>query len=245
MTDYWHLFVSALFLRREAYEYQRDRKDSFAHGLFLIVLIAILTALAGIGGAAFRYAASPSADAIKNTVLTHLQAMPFYTQMIQPYSQAEQQWLSGYNRSWEYLGSLFMGFPTNAQGWTVLFTSVITTPILWVIVWLFYGALAHLVARRGAEHVELSHALGTLALASAPQAFSFIGLFPQASASMFALWLWSMILNVFAVKTAYRITTRHAIWAALFPLLLLFLLLIVILIIGFILLAGAVRGGQP
>ncbi len=245
MADYWHLMVGALFLRREAYEYQRDRKDSFAHGLLLIVLIGVLVALAGIVGAALRYASSPSADAIKNTVLTHLQAMPFYSQMIQPFPQVEQQFLSGYNQFWENFGGVLLGFPTNTQGWSLLIAGIITTPVLWIILWIIYGALAHLIASRGAAHIEFTHVLGTLALATTPQIFSVVALFPDGGASMIALWLWSLILNGMALQTAYRISTRRAIWAALFPLLVLLVILIVVGVFGFMGLVSALRGGTP
>ncbi len=243
MADYWHLFIGALFLRREAYEYSRDRKDSFAHGLLFIVLIGVLTALASIIGAGVRYASSPNPDAVKNTVLTHLQAMPFYAQLIQPYPQAQQQFFSGYNQVWNSLGSLFMGFPTNAAGWTQLLAGIVTTPVIWIILWLIYAGLAHLIARRGTFHVEFPRVLGTLALATAPQAFSVIGVLPAAGASAVVIWLWSLVLNIFAIRTAYRTTTAHAVWAALFPLALLLLLLILLSFIGYVALISLLRGG--
>ncbi len=243
MADYWHLLIGALFMRREAYEYQRDNKDSFARGLLLIVIIGVAVAIANVIGAALRYASSPNPDAVKNTVLTHLQAMPFYTQTIQPYPSLEQQWLLGYNQVWQYLGSTFMGFPIDAAGWASLLATIITTPVIWLIAWVVYAGLAHLIASRGATHVEFSHALGTLALATAPQIFGVVGLLPNAGVNTFAIWLWSMILNAFALHAAYRITTRRAIWAALFPVLLLLLPLLILLVIGLVALGSLLRGG--
>jgi hypothetical protein len=241
MTDYWHLWLGALFLKREAYEYQRDRRDSFAHGLLFIVLVGVLVGLFGIAGAGLRYASGPSAVAVKNVVLNHLQAMPFYDQMG---SSAQQQFLTGYERTWAALGSLFMGYPTNAGDLVSLLAGIITTPLAWIIGWLFYGLLAHLIASRGNPHSSLAHGLGTLALATSPQALNVINVLPGASVGGLVLALWTLILNVFALRTAYRVSTRRAIGAALFPLLLLLLLLLLFLCLGLFALVAVIRGGR-
>jgi hypothetical protein len=241
MRDYWHLWQSALFLKREAYEYQRDRRDSFAHGLAFIILVGILVGLFGIVGAGLRYATEPSADAIKNTVLNHLQAMPFYSEFG---SQGERQFLSGYNQVWAALGSLFVGYPTNAGDLITLLISPITTPLLWVIGWLIYGVLAHLITGRGNPHSSLAHGLGTLALATSPQMLNVVTFLPGANVGGVMLGLWTFILNVFALRTAYRVSTRRAVFAAVFPLVLLLLLLILFACVGFLALGAAIRGGQ-
>ncbi len=241
MRDYWHLWLSGLFLKREAYEYQRERRDSFAHGLAFIAVVGIVVGLFGIAGAAFRYATQPSADAIKNVVLNHLQAMPFYTQMG---SIAQGQFLTGYNQVWATLGSRFVGYPTNGRDLIALLASPITTPLLLVIGWLIYGVLAHLIAASGNPHSSLAHGLGTLALATSPQALNVVTVLPGASISGVMIGLWTFILNVYALRTAYRISTPRAITAAIFPLLLLLLLLILFACVGFFLLTAAIRGGQ-
>jgi hypothetical protein len=241
MRNYFHLWLSALFLKREAYEYQRDRRDSFAHGLAFVGLIGVIVALFGIAGAALRYATEPNADAIKNTVLNHLQAMPFYSQVT---SQGEGQFLSGYNRVWETFGSIFVGHPTKPGDLVPLFASLVTTPLLWVIGWLLYGAVAHLVASRGNPHSSLAHGLGTLALATSPQLLSAVTVLPGASISGAVLGLWTMILNVFALRTAYRVSTQRAVFSALLPLLLLLLILILFACVGIFALSTAARGGQ-
>ncbi len=244
MADYWHLWLGALFLRREAYEYQRERKDSFAHGLLFIVLIGVIVALSGIAGAALRYATSPNVDAVKNTILNHLQSMPFYAESIQPFPDAQRQFQSGYDQTWAVAGSLFMGYPISAADWARVLASVITTPISWIVGWLVYGVLAHLIASRGNPHANLSHGLGTLALATSPQALGVVNIIPQAGVNGLALALWTLILNVYALRTAYQVSTRRAVWAALFPLLLLLLLVLLCLILIVVLLRSNIPGGQ-
>jgi hypothetical protein len=241
MRDYFHLWLSALFLKREAYEYQRDRRDSFAHGLAFIVTVGVVVALFGIAGAALRYATEPSADAIKNTVLNHLQAMPFYSQFT---PQGERQFLNGYNQAWGAFGSLFVGYPTKVSELVFVFASLITTPLSWVIGWLIYGVLAHLIAGRGNPHSSLAHGLGTLSLATSPQILNVVTVLPGASISSVMVGLWTIILNVFALRTAYRISTTRAVLSALFPLLLLLLIIIVFACFGFLALSTAITGGR-
>ncbi len=224
MANYWQLWLGALFLKREAFEYQRDRRDSFAHGLLFIVLIGVVVAGAGIVGAALRYASGPNADAVKNTVLTHLQAMPFYTQSIQTDPRIESEFLSGYNRVWANLGGAFMGYPTTGAGVFLLLLGLLTVPLGWLLGWLIYGVLAHVIASRNNPEATLAHGLGTLALATAPQLLNVVSILPLAGVSSVALGVWTLVLNVFALRTAYRVSTGQAIWAALFPLLLLLIL---------------------
>lgn len=239
MGDYFHLWQSALFFKREAFEYQRDRKDSLAHGLAFILLLGVVVAFVSIGGAAVRYATEPSADAVKNTVLNHLQAMPFYDRFT---GQAERQFLSAYNQVWSTFGSLFMGYPTNTSGIVLLLSGVVTTPLFWIIAWLVYGGLAHLVAARSNPHGSFTQGLGTLALATAPQALNVITILPGASVSGAVVGLWTMILNVIALRTAYRISTRRAVWAGLFPLVLLLLFVVLFACIGLLLLIQGIQG---
>ena len=241
MRDYFHLWLGALFLKREAYEYQRDRRDSFAHGLAFILAAGVVVAFFGIAGEALRYATSPSADAFKNTVLNHLQAMPFYSQFT---PQGEEQFLTSYNMIWGTLGRLFVGYPTSARDLAILFASLITTPLAWVIGWLIYGVLAHVIASRGNPHAGLGHGLGTLALATSPQVLNIVAVLPGANISGSIIALWTIILNVFALRTAYRISTPRAVFSALFPLLLLLLLLILFACVGFFGLSALIQGGR-
>lgn len=241
MRDYVHLWMSALFLKREAFEYQRDRKNSFAHGLAFIALVGLVVALFGIAGAALRYGTEPNADAVKNVILNHLQGMPFYAQFT---PRNESEFLSGYNRVWDTFGSIFVGHPTNAGAFAGLLATSVTTPLLWIIGWLLYGGLAHLIAGRGNPHGSIGRGLGTLALATSPQVLNIVAVLPGASVGGALIGLWTMILNVFAMRTAYRISTSRALVSALFPLLLLLLLLVLFACLGAFALTSAIQGGR-
>src|ERR1700674_4880122 len=91
------LWLGALFLKTESYTYARDQKNPFGKALIYIAVIGVLIATAGIIGAGLRYATSPTEDGIKNTVLVHLQAMPFYTSLN---ATRQDSFTQGYERAW-------------------------------------------------------------------------------------------------------------------------------------------------
>lgn len=239
MRDYWHLFLGALFLRRESYEYQRDRMRPFAHGLTFVVLIGLLVAVAGILGAALRYASFPNSDAIENIVLKHLQAMPFYADLS---SVAQTRFLDGYAETWNRLGSVFLGYPTSSGGLAQLLLTIVTTPLSLVIGWLIYSALVHLVARGVNKQVSLAEGMGTLALATSPQLLTVLDIFPGVMVTGAVITLWSLICSTFAVRTTYHTSTGRAIFAALFPVVLFLLSALLLLCCGLFALAGAAGG---
>lgn len=222
------LWLGAMFLKQETYTYERDHKNHFGNGLLYIAVIGVLTAIAGIIGAGLRYATIPSADAIKGTVLAHLQAMPFYDAYTpQQVTAFEQQ----YNQTWNQFGSMFVGYPTDTNSFVSLMLTILTVPLGLAIGWVIYGALVHLVARGWNPETSFSELLAPLALATSPQLLNVLMLFPNSNVSGAAIGLWTFILNIFAIRIAYQTTMRRAVWAALFPLLL-FLVLLIILVIG-------------
>lgn len=236
------LWLGAMFLKPEAYTYQRDKKNHFGNGLVYLAIIGVLVALAGIVGAGLRYATLPSVDAIKNTVLVHLQAMPFYEQFsANGLDQFERQ----FDQSWNQLGSLFLGYPTGTTAFVALMLTVLTTPLGLILGWLIYGALVHLIARGWNRETSFTELLAPLALASSPRLLSVLTLFPNTELSGVAISLWVFICNVVAIRIAYQTTTRRAVWGALFPVLLLVLAMIVLLVAGLLLVIPFSRVGGP
>lgn len=227
VNRYYELWLDAMFLQYEGFAYERDQKNPFANGLLYITVIGVIVALANIIGTALRFATSPSADAIKNTVLVHLQAMPFYTAFDPATATAFDQ---GYNQFWNQFGALILGYPTDDAGFFALALSVITTPLGLVLVWLLYGALVHLVARGWNPETSFGEMLAPLALAASPHLLNVLAIFPGMSASGAVIALWMFICNVVAIRVAYNTSTRRALWGAVFPILLGALLLLLTLI---------------
>jgi hypothetical protein len=223
------LWLGSMFLKAEAYAYLRDRKNPFGNGLVYIAVIGVITALAAIVGAGLRYATSPSVDALKNTVLIHLQAMPFYSQLSPAIQSAFDQ---GFQQNWDQFGSIYVGYPINTAGFVQLLLGVVTTPLGLIIIWLIYGALIHLVGRRWNPETSLSELLAPLALATSPQLLRVLEIFPGVSLAGPVITLWVLICNITAVKIAYQTTTRRAVWGALFPALLLLVLVVILVVLG-------------
>lgn len=236
---YAELWTGSMFLQDEAYVYMRERRNPFASGLLYVVLIGVLVALGGMFAALTNYVTSPSLDAIKNTVLTHLQAMPFYESMG---NLAQRAFDAGFNQTWNLFGPLFVGYPDTPQQIAQLFASVLTTPLGLVITWLFYGALAHFAARKWNPEISFGEILGPLALAQSPQLLYWLNIFPNVSVSLWVVYLWFFVCATTAIRVTYRTTTAKSFSAAFFPVLVGLVLVVVLILLG--LLLFVMRGGQ-
>ncbi len=234
------LWLDAMFLKREGYAYERERKNPFGNGLVYIAIIGVLVAITGMFGAGLRFATEPSLDAVKNTVLVHLQAMPFYSAFDSASATAFDQ---GYDQWWDQSGAGALGYPADASGIAALALSLLTTPLGLIIGWLIYGALVHLIARGWNPETSFGEMLAPLALATSPHLLNILTLLPSANVSGLAVALWTLLCNVVAIRVAYQTTTRRAVWGALFPLLLLIVFLFVLVIFGIVIGASARRGG--
>lgn len=219
------LWLDAMFLKPEGYAYERDQKNPFGNGLVYIAMIGVLVAAAGILGSVLRYAVSPSADAVKNTVLVHLQSMPFYLGFDSAMQTAFDR---GYDQTWNMFGSTFLRYPTNITDFISVALSALTIPLGLVIGWIVYGALVHLIARGWNPETSFGELLAPLALATSPQILNVFAFFPMVGLSGAVISLWTLICNVIAIRIAYQTTTRRAVWAALFPILVLAVVLILL-----------------
>lgn len=242
IEHFWELWRGAMFLKREIYTYERDQKNPFGSGLLYIAVIGILIALAGILGAGLRYATLPNADAIKNVLLTNVEAMPFFS-TLDLNSQAQFERTA--NQLWSQVAPLVLGYPISDTGFAQLIASVVTTPLGLIIGWLLYGALVHLIARGWHPETLFAEMLAPLAMATSPALLNVILLFPIGGVFGLTIPLWTFICNVFAIRIAYQTTSGRAIWAALFPILLLFILLIVAIILALLLVLPVSRTGGP
>lgn len=231
------LWLGGMFLQPQAYAYERDGKNPLGNGLLYIAIIGVIIALTHLIGAGLRFATSPSGDAIKNTVLAHLQAMPFYAAFD---SARMTQFDRGYDQAWDRFGYLFLGYPMNEAGFVTPVLGVLVIPLSMAVVWIVYGALVHLVAHRWNRETSFGELLAPLALAASPQLLYVVGMFPGAGAGAVVVSLWTFICNIFAIRIAYQTTTRRAVWGAVFPILLLVLLilLLVLLPLGFLMRAS-------
>jgi hypothetical protein len=75
------LVFRALFLDSAAYDELRDDDNPFVEGLFLVVIIGIVTALLNLIGQFLAWAGTPSMSAIKDAVWQAFPQMQWWAQM--------------------------------------------------------------------------------------------------------------------------------------------------------------------
>lgn len=236
---YAELWTGGMFLQQEAYIYMLARRNPFASGLLYVALVGLLVALAGIFGAFARYATSPSLDAVKNTVLVHLQALPLYDNL----GLVAQRTLNlVFSQAWEWIGPLFLQYPNTPAQITQLLLTTLTTPAGLVFSWVFYGALVHFMARKWNPEISFGAMLGPLALAESPQLLSALNLFPNVSVNFWVGYLWFFVCAVTAIRITYRTTNANAFRAAFFPVLVSLVLVVVLILLALVWLV--MRGGQ-
>lgn len=238
MKRYWQLWFNSIFMNQATFDEMSRERYAFAHGLTFIAIIGALVGISRVVGAAIRYSFAPPVDQIKNTVLVHLENMPWYIQLAD--SEAfTRQFSSGYDLWWRLFGDRVVPNPLAP----LTLASPLTVPVALGLGWLIYGVLVHLFARLFGGQGNLGHALGMLALATSPQLLNMLTFFPGLTLGTGLVGLWSLALNYIAVKTNYRLSVGRAVLVAILPLGLLALALLISLWVGIALVAR--MGGRP
>ena len=218
------LVLRALFLDDRAFDQLRDDDNPFVEGLFLIIIIALLTALLALIGEALAWAGSPDMADIKQIILEVLRQSPLWP-MIAPNPQALQGFLQGWDQGWQVLPSLFGApNPAGAAG------NLLAWPIFGVIAWLVYGAVAHLFARLLHGTGTFAQTLGVTALAFTPWLFRGLELIPYLILGGFVS-TWQLLLRYKAIRSVHQLSWGRAVWATVLPLLLLAALAVLIAVI--------------
>ena len=193
------LVFRALFLDSAAFEELRDDDNPFVEGLFLLVLLGIVTAILSLVGQLLAWASTPSMSAIKDVVLGYLQPQPWWAQAAQASGFADtfQRW---YDLGWQAFPTLFGApDPTGAA------LNILTWPLLIVFSWLIYGLLAHLFARMLGGRGTLNQTLGTTALAFTPWLLRGLGFIPFLVIGG-VMNTWQLILRYKALRTAHALS---------------------------------------
>ena len=204
------LVFRALFLDSAAFEELRDDDNPFVEGLFLLVLLGIVTAILSLVGQLLAWASTPSMSAIKDVVLGFLQQQPWWAQAAQGSGFADtfKRW---YDLGWQAFPTLFGApDPTGAA------LNILTWPLLIVFSWLIYGLLAHLFARMLGGRGTLNQTLGTTALAFTPWLLRGLGFIPFLVIGG-VMNTWQLILRYKALRTAHALSWGRAFWATLLP----------------------------
>jgi len=215
------LLARGLFLRSEAYEEMREARNPFVEGLFIIVIVGVIIALAAIVGNTLEWASTPDLATIRQTVYDGLTGMDWFQQLAQEIGpQFSDQFQAQWDLQWRIMNYVI---PTPLSS----LAGIVTTPLRLIIGWLIYGLLAHLFARLLGGQANLGQTLGSTALAVAPQLLNIAGLLPFVTVGA-VVGTWVLICRYVALKQAHRLSWGRAFWATVLPRLVIWLLMFIL-----------------
>lgn len=198
------LLWDALFLQHEAYETLRDDNNPFVEGLFILVVVGLLVALASLVGFALEWASSPNLAEMQAVVLSNLQQMEWYQQLeLQGATEALSIFQRQFDMGWQIASA--MTSPLTALA------SFVTKPLSLILGWLVLGVIAHALARLLGGTGNLGQTLGTTALAAAPQAVNLLAAIPFLVVA--GVGTWSLLCYYMALRTVHDLSWPRAMWA--------------------------------
>jgi hypothetical protein len=218
----------------------REDDNPFVEGLFILVIVGVVVAIAGIIGTTLQWASSPNLAALQDVILRSLQNMPWWQQMQQFGGNAfVQSFTQTWNWIWQAIGALAPSPVSSLAG-------LVTKPLALIIGWLVFGLIAHGLARLFGGTGNLSQTLGTTALAAAPQLLLLFGAVPFLTVA--GVGTWTLLCRYMALRTAHDLSWPRAMWATLLPPIILGLIVGILAIVLSILfgasLAALVGGGR-
>jgi hypothetical protein len=227
------LVFRALFLDNDAYDQLRDDDNPFVEGLFLVVIIGVVTALLNLIGQALAWAGTPSMSAIKEAVWQAFPNMQWWSQM-SGNAQFMEQFKMYYDWGWQIFPALF-GAPDPGSA----AANVVLWPLGAVLSWLIYGTLAHLFARMLGGGGRYNQTLGTLSLSFTPLLLRGLGFLPYFTVGA-VINTWQLICRYKAIRSAGQMAWGRAFWATLLPFVVYLVFWAVVGVIGGIGIAAAV-----
>jgi len=231
------LVFRALFLDSDAYDQLRDDDNPFVEGLFLVVIIGVVTALLNFIGQSLAWAGTPSMNAIKDVVWQAFPQMSWWSQMAGN-ATAVANFEEYYALGWQIFPRLF-GAPDPASA----ALNIITWPLLAVLSWLVYGILAHLFSRMLGGTGRLSQTLGTVSLSFTPLLLRGLGFLPYFTVGA-VMNTWQLICRYKAVRSAGQMSWGRAFWATLLPFAVYLVFWVIFGVAGSLIIAAAASAGM-
>lgn len=238
ITRSFGLLWDALFLQRDAYAQMRDDDNPFVEGLFILALLGVLLAVAGLIGTTLEWASSPNLEEVRAVVLNNLQGMEWY-RLMQQSPGGESTFLQVWNSIWDAVAALAPSPVRSLAG-------IITEPLALIVGWLLFGLLAYVLARLFGGTGTLNQTLGATALASAPQLITLATVLPFVTIA--SLGTWTLLCNYMALRTVHDLSWPRAVFAALLPpVIISFVIALIIgaaVVIGMSVFAASFAGGM-
>lgn len=226
---------SGLFLDVDAYDEASDGDNPFVEGLFIIVLIGLLIALATIVGSVLSWGITPDLDQIKAIIHDGLVGMPWYQQFLQGNADAIQEFENNYDLGWR-IARFFSPNP----GMALL--SLFLSPLQLFLQWLWFALIAQAVARLLGGQGRMGQTFGATALAFAPHLLYVFRALPMVSVA--AVGVWTLLAKYVAMRRVHEnLSWQRVLVAVLAPSVLLWLLVILLAALSLTLI-GALIGGM-
>ena len=214
------LLGKALLLEPDPYTELKEAPNPFVEGAFLVVVVGLAVAVAGMVGNVLAWASSPDLAAIKQTVYENLVQMPWYLQLEENTgTRFVQDFNNWYNQGWQVFPVLF-GMPNPLLS----LANIILTPLSLILSWLVYGVIAHLVARFLKGRATFTQTLGCTALAVAPQLLNLFTVFPFVMVGA-VVNTWTILCRYRGLKEAHTLPWGRAFIATVLPTLIIYLLI--------------------
>lgn len=210
------LLWRGLLLESAAYDEAGDDDRPFVDGFFLVVLVGVILGLAALVGSLLDWATTPDLGQIRAIILDALRSMPWF-EFIRSEPQALEEFNRQYNLGWQF-SSWF------APSASTALATLITTPVAFLIGWLWFGLVAHFVARLLGGKAAARQTLGAAALATAPALLGILGFIPGLAIA--GAGLLTLLARYIAIRRVHlELTWGRALTATLAPTVILWLLL--------------------
>lgn len=216
VLEFVRLGLGGLFLEQQVYQQQRESPESLRRGFILVATIGVLVGLATLIGQVGEALVTPASDVMMRTIYEGLTAMPWYQDLL----EMQPGFADEFREQFDRIAQIIRLF----QGGGVIggLVSFVLSPLLYLLGWLIFGLLAHVIARALGGSGTLAQTLGCTALAAGVSLLNLVQIVPFAQVA--GVGLLSLVANYVAIREAHELAPGPAFWATILgPLLLLVL----------------------
>jgi hypothetical protein len=233
----FRLGLDGLLLNPLAYREQRDSPDGLRRGFALVAIVGLVVGIATLIGNLGEYVSQPSAETVAKTIHDGLRAMPWFNQI----STLDAKFPAQFDQIFTQITQTIQVI--SGGGLIGSLAGVITTPLIMLVSWLFFGAIAHLMARTLGGHAAFSQTLACTALAAGVNILGVIEVVPFAQVASTALF--GLVATYVAIRESHGLPPWRAFWATMLGPALLVIILIGFACVGLVLMIGAISSALP
>lgn len=208
---YLRLGMRGVCLDPTVFQQQRESPQGVKHGFFLVLTVGVLVGGATAIGQWLEGWVSYRQDEVVKVIHQGITQMPWYVNLsdMPGFTAAFERHFAQWVRIVQLIGL------ENRLG-------ALFTPVQYLLTWVVFGSLVHLIARRMGGRGSLSQTLACLSLASGAHLLAVVDIIPFAQVSATALL--ALLITYLAIREAHRLHPWGAFWTTMLSSLLLALL---------------------